>query len=341
MAAIDHESLPTVGDVVAGKYVLRRLLGEGGMGIVFLAEQLAFGRTVAIKLLQPQLAASAALERRFYDEAVAACRVQHPGAVAIIDVGTTDAGAPFIVMEHVPGRLLSAVIDEEEIAVPRALDIVQQLLRTLKAAHAQGVIHADVKSDNLIAEPTPEGEAITLIDFGLARLDGKWETGGFVSGTPEYMAPELVRGEAPTVASDLYSVGVILYELLTGVTPFQGGTPEEILRRQLEEEVVPPSRRRPDRDIPAVLDHIVLRALHKEPRARFTSAAELGRAIAALASLYERAAADERARRILTDPDAHAKIPELAPRAVPRAREGRTRPALPHLLQASPVRRAS
>ena len=335
-------SVPVAGNLVAGKYVLRQPLGEGGMGVVYLAEQIALGRTVAIKLLQPEFAASEALVRRFHDEAVAACRVQHPGAVVVFDVGTTDAGTPYIAMEHVPGPLLSSVIEEEEISVPRALKIVQQLLRTLKAAHAHGVIHADVKSDNIILEDTVEGEATTLIDFGLARIDGQWESCDFVSGTPEYMAPELVRGEPPTVSSDLYSVGVILYELLTGLTPFQGGTTDEILRCQLEEEVVPPSRRRADRDIPAVLDHIVMRALHKDPRARFTNAGELGRAIAALASLYERAASDERARRILTGADGYAMIPELAPPVqLPRPRENRTRPALPHLVHDTGMKQAS
>lgn len=340
MAPLD--SVPVAGDVIAGKYVLRQLLGEGGMGVVFLADQLALGRSVAIKLLQPELATSEAIVRRFHDEAVAACRVQHPGAVAVFDVGTTDAGTPYIAMEHVPGRLLSAIIDAEEISVPRALKIVQQLLRTLKAAHTHGVIHADVKSDNIIVEETLEGEATTLIDFGLARLDGKWESCGFVSGTPEYMAPELVRGEPPTVASDLYGVGVILYELLTGLTPFQGGSTEEIMRRQLEDEVVPPSQVRADRDIPATLEHIVMRALHKDPQARFKSASEMGRAVTALASLYERAAKDEGARRILTAADGHEMIPELAPPLrLPRPREDRTRPALPHLLHHSVMQNAS
>ena len=252
------------------------------MGLVFLAEQISLGRTVAIKLLQPALTANDAVVRQFHTEAIAACRVKHTGAVSVIDCGTTDTGAPFIVMDQVPGRLLSTVIAEEELALPRVIEIVQQLLRTLKVAHAQRVIHADVKSDNVMLDRTAEGDAVTLIDFGLARIDGRWEPSDVVSGTPEYIAPELVRGEPPTVTSDLYGIGVIMYELLTGLTPFAGGSTEEILRRQLEDEVVEPSQRRPDRGIPALLDQIVLRALSKDPRARFQSAAELARALTAV-----------------------------------------------------------
>ena len=287
MALID--GAPSVGEVLAGKYILLERIGEGGMGLVFLAEQLSLGRTVAIKLLQPALAVCDAFVRQFHTEAVAAYRVQHPGAVAVIDYDMTAEGTPFIAMEYVPGRLLSAVIDEEEIPLPRALKLVRQLLRTLKAAHAHGVVHADIKSDNIVVERTADGDALTLIDFGLARIEGRGNhtasvsgTPASVSGTPDYMAPELVRGEPPTAATDLYAVGVLLYELLTGRRPFEAGSTTEILLRQLEDDVVPPSRWRPDRDIPAVLDRIVLRALHKDPQARFASAGELAQALAAV-----------------------------------------------------------
>jgi len=280
MAPIDV--VPRAGEVVGGKYVLRERIGEGGMGAVFLADQPSLGRMVAIKLLHPALAVCDAAVRQFHTEAVAACRVQHPGAIAVIDYGTTAGGAPFIAMEHIPGRLLGRVIATEEIGLGRARAIIQQLLRTLKAAHAHGVIHGDLTSNNLLLEHTADGDAITLIDFGLARLDGRWEHGDLVSGTPEYMAPELVRGGPPTVSTDLYGVGIILYELLTGRTPFEGGPTDEVLRRQLEEEAVPPSHRRPDREIPPELDRIVLRALHKDPPGRFASAAELARELAAV-----------------------------------------------------------
>ena len=280
-ARLATDGLPRPGQVLAGKYVLRECIGKGGMGLVFLADQPALARTVAVKILHPGLATNEALVRRFHNEAVAACRVPRPGVVAIFDCGVTPEGTPFIAMEHVPGRLLGRVIAEDEIATPRALDLVGQILRTLEAVHAHGVIHADVKSDNILVERTTDGEAITLIDFGLARIDDEWQ-GGMVSGTPEYMAPELVRGEPPTIASDLYGAGVILYELLTGRVPFEGRSTDEVLTRQLEDEAVPPSLRRPEHEIPAALDQIVRRALAKDPRARFASAGELALALAAV-----------------------------------------------------------
>jgi serine/threonine-protein kinase len=277
------DAVPSEGEIIGGKYILRQRIGEGGMGVVFLADHASLGRKVAIKVLQPALATSDALVRRLHTEAIAACRVRHPGAVGVIDCGTTAAGTPFIAMEYVPGRMLSAVISEEEIGLARAIEIVRQLLRTLQVAHESGVVHADIKSDNILVRPAAMGDAVTLIDFGLARVEGREPEGcDFVSGTPEYMAPELVRGETPTAACDLYGVGVILYELLTGRTPFEDGSTEEILRRQLEEVPVPPSVARPDRRIPAALDQIVLRALHKEPEARFASAAEMRQALNAV-----------------------------------------------------------
>ncbi len=282
------DGAPQSGEVVAGKYILLERIGEGGMGLVFLAEQLSLARKVVVKLLQPALAVCDALVRQFHTEAVAASRVQHPGTVGVIDCGRTAGGTPFLVMEYVPGRLLSALIAEEEIQPVRALKIARQLLRALKAVHANGVVHADIKSDNIMVEPTADGDAITLIDFGLARLEGRQDhihagtgTPDSVSGTPEYMAPELVRGERPSPATDLYAVGVILYELLTRRSPFGGGSPDEVLMRQLEEHAVPPSQCRPDRALPAVLDAIVLRALDKDPWARFAGADDFARALTA------------------------------------------------------------
>lgn len=270
--------VPKPGDVLGGKYVLRERLGEGGMAMVFLADQPAIARSVAIKVLLPQLRSHQWIARRFCEEATAASRVKHPGAVSVIDCGLS-AGVPFIVMEHVDGRPLGHLIAEQEIPLPRALAMVDRILDVVAAVHASGVIHGDIKSDNFLIDERRDADVVTLIDFGLARFDGSGTQTDWVSGTPEYMAPELARGQPSTPASDIYGVAVILYELLTGKTPFGGGTPAEILTRQVEDVVIPPSLRQPAREIPATLDAIVVRALAKDPEARFADAGELRRAL--------------------------------------------------------------
>lgn len=279
---LSSTKLPGPGSVLGGKYVLRERLGEGGMGVVFLADQPVLARTVAIKILHPTLGVNAQLARNFCDEAVAAGRVRHPNSVSVYDVGRTVEGTPYIVMEHVRGRSLGRIIAEQEMALPRALEIVDQILAALEAAHAAGVVHADIKSDNFLVEELASCDRVVLIDFGLARIDPCERAPGTIAGTPEYLAPEVVLGECPTIASDLYAVGMILYELVTGTTPFAGGGASEILTRQVEDVVVPMSLRRADASVPPALDQIVLRALAKDPAARFESADEMRRALRAV-----------------------------------------------------------
>jgi serine/threonine protein kinase len=266
------DDVPCPGDILGGKYVLRKRIGAGGMGVVFLADHPALAQRIAVKVLHPHLARQESYARRFRNEALAASRMRHPGTAEVIDFDVATDGTPYIAMKLIPGRPLGQLLAERAIPLRRALRIFDQILKALDAAHACSVIHADVKSDNFMIEQTAGGEVVTMIDFGLAQLDGACVTQGVIVGTPEYMAPELIRGAAPTAASDLYGAGVILYELLTGATPFTGDSLDEILRRQLRDAVVPPSQRRLDRDIPGVLDEIVLRALAKDPRARFASA---------------------------------------------------------------------
>ena len=280
--AVPSERALKPGDVLAGKYVLGKCIGAGGMGLVFLAEDPALARCVAVKVLHPHLASHAMFMRRFRDEAVAASRVRHRRSVTVIDFQVGTDGTPFIAMELVPGRPLGQIIREEVIPLRRALGIFGQILDALGAAHARSVVHADVKSDNFMVDPQDGGDVVTMIDFGLAHLDGAPTEPGFIAGTPEYIAPELVRGGPPTIASDLYGAGTILYELLTGATPFASGSGSEIMRRQLRDAVIPPSLRRPDREIPDVLDRVVLRALDKDPRARFANAQEIRNALEAI-----------------------------------------------------------
>jgi serine/threonine protein kinase len=271
------------GDMLDGRYTLRDCIAQGGMGRVYLAEQPALERIVAIKLLQPELAPRPEYARCIRDEAIAASRVRDPRCVKVFDCGSLPDGTPYLVMEHVPGRSLRELVAEEPVPAARALELLDQVLGALRAVHDAGIIHADVKSDNFLVESVDGVDRVTMIDFGLARVAGSPfclddEHGDpMVLGTPEYMAPEVVRGRPPTPASDLYSAAVILYELLTGTVPFTGNTAGHIMLQQLHGFIVAPSRRRPDRGIPAVLDRILLRALDKRPEARFPDAAAFAR----------------------------------------------------------------
>ena len=275
------------GGVIDGRYVLRGCVGEGGMGSVFLASQPDLERLVAIKVLHPELADQPVHARRLRDEARIAGRVRSASCVGVVDCGELPGGAPYLVMDYVPGEALGDVIAEQPISLARAVDVMEQILRALGAVHAAGVIHGDVKSDNFLVETVAGRDRVTLIDFGLARLaDAPHETDVedgevMVSGTPEYMAPEVVAGDPPTRASDLYAAGVILYELLTGTTPFGGGSPVEIMIRHARQAAIPPSLRSPERDLPPALDRVVVRALRKTPEARFPDAATFARELRA------------------------------------------------------------
>jgi len=282
-------SVAKVGDILGGKYVLREHIADGGMGSVFVADQPDLARTVVIKILGRWVACRREPGDAHCDEAIAASRVHHPGSVVIFDCNHLGDGTPYIAMEHLRGRSLSRIIGEEVIPLPRAIDLVLQILSALAATHRSGVVHADVKSENFLVESIDGADHVTMIDFGLARIDGRatWfdhaDGEVAVSGTPEYMAPEVARGELPTARADLYGVGVILYELLTRATPFGGGTAAEIMERHLEDVVLPPSSHAVGRDIPAALDEIVLRALEKRPEDRFEDAGAFAGALRELA----------------------------------------------------------
>lgn len=285
MKTVPHPAVKQ-GDVLDGKYMLGDCIGHGGMGSVFLAEQPALGRKVAIKVLHPELARCPAHAGRIRDEAITASHVRSSHCLNVIDCSALPEGGSYLVMEYVPGRSLAQVIADDNLALPRIVELFDQVLAALSSIHDAGIVHADVKSDNFLVESLVGRDHVTMIDFGLARFatstsvdveDGQT----MVSGTPDYMAPEVVSGGAPLAASDLYSAGVILYELLTGETPFGGGAAVEIMVRHALDMPVPPSQRRPDRRIPAALDRVVMRALEKQPDARFADAAAFARALRA------------------------------------------------------------
>jgi hypothetical protein len=274
-SAVTNDSSDALGE----RYRLLECIGSGGMGVVYRGEQVALGRTVAIKMLRPDVSRSPEVMRRFHVEARAASRLFHPGSVAVYDYGVTPTGTPYLVMEFVGGQTLADYIrDQWPVPLGVVIDLGVQILAALEDAHACGVIHADIKADNVIVETRRDGSVrAKVVDYGLARLRDEHVEGA--CGTPEYMAPEVACGASPSESSDLYAVGCTLYEMLTGVPPFIGTTPEEILDRQVSEPVAAPSAKQSSREITPVLEAVVMKALAKTPGERFGSAAELAAAL--------------------------------------------------------------
>jgi eukaryotic-like serine/threonine-protein kinase len=252
-----------------GRFVLGRRLGAGGMGAVY--ETRDGNLTVAIKIPYCELLADNYAKRRFQSEGVAGSIVAHKNVARVLEHGIVD-GLPYLVMDFVEGARLST---QRMPSLRRAAQITQQLLDGLGALHAANVVHGDVKTDNILIGR----DLVKLIDFGLAHVNGEIPTEQLISGTPDYMAPEVIRGEGSTPQSDLYAAGVILYELLTGQTPFGGDESAQIVNRHLTERVIPPHLRRVDVEVPATLERIVMRALEKDPRDRITSAAAFSEAL--------------------------------------------------------------
>jgi eukaryotic-like serine/threonine-protein kinase len=267
--------------VIDGRYRVISRLGSGGMAEVYLARDELLGREVAVKVLHHHFAEDQEFVERFRREASSAAALQHPNIVGIFDRGEWN-GTYYIAMEYVAGRSLKAIVREQGALDPvAALDIVIQILRAARFAHQRGVIHRDLKPHNVILDE--EGRA-RVSDFGIARAGASDMTlTGSIMGTAQYLSPEQAQGYTVSAASDIYSVGVILYELLTGAVPFEGETAVAIALKQVSAEPQPPSALNPA--LPASLDAVVLRALAKDPAARFASDDEL---IAALQAEREK-----------------------------------------------------
>jgi eukaryotic-like serine/threonine-protein kinase len=257
--------------IIDGRYRVISRLGSGGMADVYLAQDQLLGREVAVKVLHHHFAEDQEFVERFRREASSAAALSHPNIVAIFDRGEWN-GTYYIAMEYVAGRTLKAIVREQGALDPAsAIEIVVQILRAARFAHKRGVIHRDLKPHNVILDE--EGRA-RVTDFGIARAGASDMTlTGSIMGTAQYLSPEQAQGLAVSSASDLYSVGVILYELLTGVVPFEGETAVAIAFKQVSAEPQPPSTL--IAGIPASLDAVVLRALAKDPAQRYADADEL------------------------------------------------------------------
>jgi beta-lactam-binding protein with PASTA domain len=261
------------GTLFAGRYRLERKLGSGGMADVWLAEDTELGRHVAIKILHERYANDEQFVERFRREATHAAGLSHQNIVSIYDRGSAN-GAYYIVMEYVEGRTLKElIVSRGPCPVPVAISYTRQILAALRYAHRNGIIHRDIKPHNVIVDR--EGR-VQVADFGIARAGASQMTeAGSIIGTAQYLSPEQARGAPVEESSDLYSTGIVLYELLTGTVPFTGETPVEIAMKHLSQPPQPPSELR--HEIPDDLDLVVLRALAKEPADRYRSASAMDR----------------------------------------------------------------
>ncbi|HEY5920673.1 MAG TPA: protein kinase [Kofleriaceae bacterium] len=275
-----------VGRVLGDKFKLTACIGIGGSGAVYKADQMALGRTVAVKILNEELCADPRMITRFRGEAMSASRLNHPNCVSIIDYGQAPDGLLYLSMEYVKGPTLTQLlVNEHPLGVDRVIDIVCQSLAGIEEAHLAGVVHADLKSDNIIVDQRRAGiDLVKIVDFGIARLvTGVREAEDrSISGTPEYMAPEVISGAPPSFASDVYAVGIILYELLAEKTPFFASSTTEILTNHLKAQPTVLTQRR--EGVPRELDAVIARALAKHPSDRYSSAAEMREALLGIRS---------------------------------------------------------
>lgn len=261
---------------LAGRYRVERLIGEGGMGDVYLATHLKIDKRVAVKVLAPEQMRKARTVDRFLQEAVAASRIRHPNVVDITDYGESD-GCAFLVMEYLEGEDLSSLLKRDgAMGWARAKAITTQVLDALGAAHAAQIIHRDIKPHNIFVTPGDGVDLVKVIDFGIAKLrEGTGEQltrTGAIMGTAEYMSPEQGLGQELDGRSDLYSMGIILYRMLTGEVPFPGTNPMAVLFNHVHTEVPAPSVKNPEGGISPAIDALVLRALAKDREQRFADA---------------------------------------------------------------------
>jgi serine/threonine protein kinase len=272
---------PLLGTEV-GRYRIARLLGEGGMGRVYLAIQPAIGSRVAIKILAEACARNPDLLDRFFAEARAVNLIHHENIVSVLDMAQLADGRPYIVMEYVEGQTLAAIARSGPVALGGLVQAMSEVLSALAAAHAIGIVHRDLKPDNIMI--TAEGHA-KVLDFGIAKLAPELSSGrsprtrtGALLGTPQYMAPEQISGAGGVdPRTDVYAAGIVVYELATGRLPFLGETLFDLMRAHLEQPPPPPRGVR--RDLPAALEHVILTALAKKPADRFATAAQMAHAL--------------------------------------------------------------
>src|SRR5918993_2597010 len=279
-----------VGNTLTDKYRIEEKIAEGGMGCVYRATHVLMEKTVAIKVLHPALAADDKIVARFTREAKAASRISHPHALTVTDFGEDKDGVVFLVMEFLRGRTLKDIIRSDgPMTLERTVEIARQVSGALDAAHSEGVVHRDLKSDNIMLDEATGGDWAKVLDFGIAKIqqtersvhetDPGLTAPNLIIGTPQYMSPEQCSQASDIDArSDIYSFGVIIYEMLVGHVPFAGDSPTATMMKHIQ--APPPSVLDERRDLPEEVGRVVARALAKRPEDRFQRAGELAAALA-------------------------------------------------------------
>lgn len=274
------------GRVIDGRYTVMERLGKGGMGVVYRARQRFLDRDVALKVLRSEMAADTMAVRRFLQEAKAASGLRNPHTVNIIEFGSTVEGTLYFTMELLSGWSLRELIEREGALSPeRVVEIGVQVCESLAEAHDQGIWHRDLKPDNIYLVDNPQQkDFVKVLDFGIAKVSTQQTqltSTGAICGTPQYMSPEQAKGIPLDGRSDLYSLGIVLYEALCGCAPFEASTPIQMLMAHITMEPPAPTVRCPERRIPKPVEEVVMRVLAKEPADRPSSARELARALTA------------------------------------------------------------
>jgi serine/threonine-protein kinase len=276
---------PRIGTTLEGRYRIVERLAAGGMGVVYKGELTAIGKPVAIKFLHDALTLIPDVVKRFQREATAMSKLAHPNLVGVLDSGLA-GGVPYLVMDFVSGRSLAEVLADGPLPATRAATLGRQILAGVRHAHATHVVHRDLKPDNILLLDGVEGDFAKILDFGLAKVlrgedsvQSQLTNTGFALGTPGYMSPEQARGTEADERSDLYSVGVILYHMVTGRKPFIADSPLAVLRMHMDDAPTPPTQLVARCTSPE-LERVILRAMAKEPGARWQSAGEMSQALA-------------------------------------------------------------
>lgn len=294
---------PLIGQTLGGRYHVLQVIGEGGMGIVYEAMHVLIERRVAVKVLRQDFTRKPDVVERFRQEARSASRIGHPNIIDVIDFGQTPSGASYFVMEKLEGEDLAEILSRDCVLAPaRAVHLVHQCCVALAAAHAKGIIHRDLKPENLFIGRTPLGaESIKIVDFGVAKMTEPGVTAGrgrrltrtgMLFGTPEYMSPEQAKGVQPDHRADIYALGIILYELITGRVPFEGNNFMEVLNRHAQDTLPPMVKVNSGVTVSQELELVVQTALAKDREDRFPSMAEMATALEATLEMPSRVSSD-------------------------------------------------